>query len=121
MRKLILFFFGALVLAGSTILVWATITTGRFMNESQAASITLLSRMDVDCPPDTTRKEQPHGKSGWAIFCEYKGVRHGPWLKAEVGRLEVRGQYWMGERYGDWEWYSQDGTVFKRKTFSGEP
>lgn len=117
MKRLLLLLLLVLVLGLIGAYVWFAITSGRFMSRSQAESIELLDQMDVDCPPGTTMIGRPHGKAGWAISCEREEVRHGPWLKAEVGRLEIRGHYCMGTPCGEWQWYDRNGVVSKRKTY----
>jgi hypothetical protein len=76
-----------------------------------------LDDMDVVCPPEAAKIGRPQGKAGWMVFCERDGALHGPWLTAENGRLEIRGQYRNGERDGVWEWYNDDGAVEKKLTY----
>jgi hypothetical protein len=117
MRRLLPLALVVLVLVFIGAYLWFAVTSGRSMIRSQADSVELLDQMQVHCPPDTTRTGRPHGKAGWAISCEREGVRHGPWLKAEAGRLEIRGQYCMGTPCGEWQWFGHDGAVFKQKTY----
>lgn len=116
MRKLILAVFLLLGAFGG-LLWWFTRNVSDFMTTSQAASVKLLDEVELVCPPETAKIRRPWGKAGWMVFCESDGAPHGPWLTAENGKLEIRGQYWNGERYGVWEWYNDDGTVARRLTY----
>lgn len=117
MRKLILSVLVLLLVAFGGLLWWVTRTVGDHMITSQASSVKLLDDMDIVCPPEAAKIGRPQGKAGWMVFCERDGELHGPWLTAENGRLEIRGQYRNGERDGVWEWYNDDGAVEKKLTY----
>lgn len=120
MRKLILSVVVLLAAAFGGLLWWVTRTVSNHMITSQASSVKLLDEMDIVCPPGTEKIRRPWGKAGWMVFCESDGAPHGPWLAAENGRLEIRGQYRNGEQDGVWEWYNVDGTVAKKLTYDDQ-
>lgn len=113
-RSCILVVGGVLVLFMGLYVAFVSITSRAITNQT-VASRELLQGQELKCPAGSTEASEPWSKGGWMRYCQTDGIDHGPWLTARAGKLAVRGEYTNGEQTGVWEWYNDDGSVFRQE------
>lgn len=99
-------------------LIWIAIGAALFagcgMEASQDSRIAQDLSNEMSCPKPSVKEYRAWGKSGVSVGCR---IDHGPFVAVE-GYLRVRGQYESGRKVGRWEFYDQDGKVYKEVDYS---
>jgi len=82
--------------------------------------IELLEKEDIVCAPNAVLEKRRWGGFGMTGLVKECKVMHGPFIAADEGYVQIRGQYDNGVPDGIWNFYDEDGNVVTSIDYGSE-
>jgi len=80
----------------------------------------LIENENIVCAPNAILKVSRWGGMGVYGLTKTCEVIHGPFIAADEGHIQIRGQYNYGVPDGIWNFYDEDGNVVTTIDYSSE-